>query len=67
MVETWATIIVLMLIMSGAAILGFTAMNRFFGDWQTRSVQSAPRSGDNNSIRQSPSPSAKPTNLPSPQ
>ena len=67
MVETWTTIIVLMIIMSGAAILGFTAMNRFFGDWQTRSVQSAPRSGDNNAIRQSPSPSAKPTNSPSPQ
>lgn len=57
-VETWTTIIVLLVIMSGAAILGFTAMNRFFGDWQTRSVQNAPRSGDNN-IRQSPS--AKPT------
>ena len=67
MVETWTTIIVLMIIMSGAAILGFTAMNRFFGDWQTRSVQSAPRSGDNNAIRQSPAPSAKPTNSPSPQ
>ncbi len=58
-VETWTTIIVLLVIMSGAAILGFTAMNRFFGDWQTRAVQSAPRSGDNNAIRQAPS--AKPT------
>jgi hypothetical protein len=67
MVETWTTIIVLMVIMSGAAILGFTAMNRFFGDWQTRSVQSAPRSGDNNAIRQSPAPSAKPTNSAPPQ
>jgi hypothetical protein len=67
MVETWTTIIVLMIIMSGAAILGFIAMNRFFGDWQTRSVQSAPRSGDNNAIRQSPAPIAKPTNSPSPQ
>jgi hypothetical protein len=67
MVETWTTIIVLMIIMSGAAILGFTAMNRFFGDWQTRSVQSAPRSGDNNAIRQSPAPIAKPTNSPTPQ
>jgi hypothetical protein len=67
MVETWTTIIVLMVIMSGAAILGFTAMNRFFGDWQTRSVQSAPRSGDNNAIRQSPAPSAKPTNSVAPQ
>jgi len=62
MVETWTTIIVLMIIMSGAAILGFTAMSRFFGDWQTRSVQSTPRSGDTNSIRQSPPPIAKPTN-----
>jgi hypothetical protein len=67
MVETWTTIIVLMIIMSGAAILGFIAMNRFFGDWQTRSVQSAPRSGDNNAIRQSPAPSAKPTNSVAPQ
>ena len=67
MVETWTTIIVLIIIMSGAAILGFTVMNRFFGDWQTRSVQSAPRSGDNNAIRQSPVPIAKPTNSPSPQ
>ncbi|MFN5965949.1 MAG: hypothetical protein ACK46E_12615, partial [Pseudanabaena sp.] len=57
MVETWTTIIVLLIIMSGAAVLGFTAMNRFFGDWQTRAVQSAPRTGDNNanSIRQPPS------------
>lgn len=64
MVETWTTIIVLLIIMSGAAVLGFTAMNRFFGDWQTRSVQSAPRTGDNNAnaIRQPPSPSAKPNN-----
>jgi hypothetical protein len=53
--------------MCGAAVLGFTVMNRFFGDWQTRSVQSAPRSGDNNAIRQSPAPIAKPTNSPSPQ
>jgi hypothetical protein len=67
MVETWTTIIVLIIIMSGAAVLGFTVMNRFFGDWQTRSVQSAPRSGDNNAIRQSPPPIAKPTNSPSPQ
>jgi len=64
MVETWTTIIVLLIIMSGAAIFGFTAMNRFFGDWQTRAVQSAPRTGDNNTnaIRQPPSPSAKPNN-----
>ncbi|BBC26093.1 hypothetical protein [Pseudanabaena sp. ABRG5-3] len=64
MVETWTTIIVLLIIMSGAAVLGFTAMNRFFGDWQTRAVQSAPRTGDNNAnaIRQPPSPSAKPNN-----
>ncbi|MFM7601500.1 MAG: hypothetical protein ACKO7R_09925 [Pseudanabaena sp.] len=65
-VETWTTIIVLLAIMSGAAVLGFTAMNRFFGDWQTRSVQSAPRSGDNNNIRQPPSPVAKPTTAPQP-
>ena len=58
-VETWTTIIVLLVIMSGAAILGFIAMNRFFGDWRTRTIQSAPRSGDNNVIRQPPS--AKPT------
>jgi len=64
MVETWTTIIVLLIIMSGAAVLGFTAMNRFFGDWQTRSVQNAPRTGDSNAnvIRQPPSPSAKPNN-----
>ncbi|MCA6587162.1 MAG: hypothetical protein ACK5EU_03200 [Pseudanabaena sp.] len=65
MVETWTTIIVLLIIMSGAAVLGFTAMNRFFGDWQTRAVQSAPRTGDNNanSIRQPPSsPITKPNN-----
>jgi hypothetical protein len=69
-VETWTTIIVLLAIMSGAAVLGFTAMNRFFGDWQTR-VQSAPRSGDNNAnaIRQppTPSPGTKPTTSPPPQ
>lgn len=66
-VETWTTIIVLLAIMSGAAVLGFAAMNRFFGDWQTRSVQSAPRSGDNNNvIRQPPSPIAKPTTAPQP-
>jgi len=64
MVETWTTIIVLLIIMSGAAVLGFAAMNRFFGDWQTRSVQNAPRTGDSNAnvIRQPPSPSAKPNN-----
>ena len=60
-VETWTTIIVLLAIMSGAAALGFTALNRYFGDWQTHSVQNAPRSGDNNTMRQPPSPSAKPT------
>ena len=60
-VETWTTIIVLLAIMSGAAALGFTTLNRFFGDWQTHSVQNAPRSGDNNTIRQPPSPIAKPT------
>ncbi|MEA5476097.1 hypothetical protein VB774_00540 [Pseudanabaena galeata UHCC 0370] len=65
-VETWTTIIVLLAIMSGAAVLGFTVMNRFFGDWQTRSVQSAPRSGDNNTIRQPPSPASKPTTAPKP-
>ena len=65
-VETWTTVIVLLAIMSGTAVLGFSAMNRFFGDWQTRSVQSAPRSGDSNVIRQSPTPSVKPTNPPSP-
>jgi hypothetical protein len=67
MVETWTTIIVLIIIMSGATILGFTTMNRFFGDWQTRSLQNAPRSGDNNAIRQSPMPIAKPTSSASPQ
>ena len=61
-VETWTTIIVLLVIMGSATVLGFTAMNRFFGDWQTRSVQNAPRSGDNNAIRQSPPPSVKPIN-----
>lgn len=64
-VETWTTIIVLLAIMSGAAVLGFIAMNRFFGDWQTRPVQSAPRSGNNNAIRQSPVPppaNPKPSN-----
>ena len=61
-VETWTTIIVLLVIMGGATVLGFTAMNRFFGDWQTRSVQSAPRTGDNNAIRQTASPSTKLTN-----
>jgi hypothetical protein len=61
-VETWTTIIVLLVIMSGAAVLGFTALNRLFGDWQTHSVQNAPpRPGDNNSIRQPPSSSPKPT------
>jgi hypothetical protein len=65
LVETWTTVVVLLLIMSSAAILGFTAMNRFFGDWQTRAVQNAPRSGDN-TVRQSPPPSPKPTNSPSP-
>ncbi|PZO35487.1 MAG: hypothetical protein DCF19_23855 [Pseudanabaena frigida] len=65
-VETWTTIIVLLAIMSGAAILGFTAMNRFFGDWQTRAVQNAPRSGDTNAIRQSPTPNSKPTTPASP-
>ena len=64
-VETWTTIIVLLAIMSGAAILGFVAINRFFGDWQTRAVQSAPRSGDNNAIRQPPAPNPKPTTPPS--
>jgi hypothetical protein len=63
-VETWTTIIVLLAIMSGAAALGFTTLNRFFGDWQTHSVQNAPRSGDNNTIRQPPSPIAKPTTPP---
>ncbi len=63
-VETWTTIIVLLAIMSGAAALGFVALNRFFGDWQTQSVQNAPRSGNNNTIRQSPSPIAKPTTPP---
>jgi hypothetical protein len=62
MVETWTTIIVLLMIMGGAAVLGFTVMNRFFGDWQTRAVQNAPRSGDsNNAIRQPPAPSVRPT------
>jgi hypothetical protein len=65
-VETWTTIIVLLAIMSGAAVFGFTAMNRFFGDWQTRAVQNAPRSVDNNPIRQQPSPSIKPTVSPQP-
>ena len=60
-VETWTTIIVLLAIMSGAAALGFTTLNRFFGDWQTHSVQNAPRSGNNNTIRQPPSPISKPT------
>jgi hypothetical protein len=60
-VETWTTIIVLLVIMSGAAAFGFIALNRFFGDWQTHSVQNAPRSSPNNTIRQSPSPTAKPT------
>jgi hypothetical protein len=66
MVETWTTIVVLLAIMSGAAILGFTAMNRFFGDWQTRAVQSAPSTRDSNAIRQAPAPSAstKPTATP---
>ena len=63
-VETWTTIIVLLAIMSGVAVLGFNALNRLFGDWQTHSVQNAPRSGDNNSIRQPPSPSPKPTTPP---
>ncbi len=63
-VETWTTIIVLLAIMSGVAALGFTTLNRFFGDWQTHSVQNAPRSGNNNTIRQPPSPIAKPTTPP---
>ncbi|TYQ25551.1 hypothetical protein PseudUWO311_15095 [Pseudanabaena sp. UWO311] len=63
-VETLTTIIVLLAIMSGAAALGFTTLNRFFGDWQTHSVQNAPRSGDNNTMRQPPSPIAKPTTPP---
>lgn len=58
-VETWTTIIILLIIMGGAALLGFTAMNRFFGDWQTRAVRQAPSLGNglgDNSIRQSPRP-----------
>ncbi|ELS32464.1 MULTISPECIES: hypothetical protein [Pseudanabaena] len=66
-VETWTTIIVLLVIMSGAAILGFAAMNRFFGDWQTRSLQNAPRTGDNNVIRQPPSPNVSPRPTAPPQ
>ena len=64
-IETWTTIIVLLVIMSSATVFGFMTMNRFFGDWQTRSVQNVPRSGDNNAIRQSPTSTAKPTNPPS--
>lgn len=60
-IETWTTIVVILVIMSGAAAFGFIAMNRFFGDWQTRAVQSAPRSGDNNTIRQPPAQPTKPT------
>jgi len=59
-VETWATIIVLLAIMSGSAFFGFMAMNRFFGDWQTRSVQSKPQTGSNNTIRQPPTPASTP-------
>jgi multisubunit Na+/H+ antiporter MnhC subunit len=59
-VETWTTIIVLLIIMSSAAVLGFVAINKFFGDWQTRGVQNAPRSGDNNAIRQPPTLNPKP-------
>ncbi len=66
-VEAWTTIIVLLAIMSGAAILGFTAMNRFFGDWQTRAVQNAPRTGDSNTIRQPPTPSSTKSTNPPPQ
>jgi len=67
-VETWTTIIVLLAIMSGAAIFGFTAMNRFFGDWQTRSVQNAPRTGNNNNaIRQAPTPNTNAKPNPPPQ
>ncbi|MEI6065667.1 MAG: hypothetical protein WCQ26_13825 [Pseudanabaena sp. ELA748] len=61
MVETWTTIIVLLIIMAGATVLGFTAMNRFFGDWQTRSVKSAPQSTDESSIPLPPKPISKPT------
>jgi hypothetical protein len=66
-VETWTTVILLFVIMSSAAIFGFVLMNRLFGDWQTRAIQNAPRSGDNNAIRQPPSPNPKPTNLPTQQ
>ena len=61
-VETWTTITILLIIMGGAAILGFTAMNRFFGDWQTRAVRQAPNVGNgvDTSIRQPPSPNPPP-------
>ena len=54
-VETWTTVIVILAIMSGAATVGFIAMNSFFGDWQTRSNQGVPSSAPN-VIRQSPPP-----------
>ncbi|NUN64287.1 hypothetical protein HCU40_05885 [Pseudanabaena biceps] len=63
-VETWTTIIVLLSIMSGAAFFGFMVMNRFFGDWQTRSVQSSPSVRSNGEVRQPPTSKPNPTVTP---
>jgi len=60
-VETWATIIVLLAIMSLAAIIGFSTIHRFFGDWQSRAVKSAPQVTDENPILLPPKPISKPT------
>jgi hypothetical protein len=63
-VETWTTIIVLLTVMSVAAIIGFSSIHRYFGDWQSRTVKNAPQSTEENSVRLSPTPISKPTNPP---
>ena len=66
-VETWATIIVILTIMGGAATFGFIAMNNLFGDWQTRSTQGAPSTIPRSAptpTRQTPAPPTKPPTSP---
>ncbi|MBD2186568.1 hypothetical protein [Pseudanabaena mucicola] len=63
-VETWTTILVILAIMSGAAVFGFTAINQFFGDWQVRSIPNAPSSKDNEIRKPPASPASKPTASP---
>jgi hypothetical protein len=63
-VETITTVVVLILIMGGAAVFGFVSMSRLFGDWQTRAVRQAPNTG--NMLQQAAPPIATPSNPPTP-